>query len=203
MILLIDNYDSFVHNIARYVRELGYSTQIIRNDRANSAEILALQPEAIIISPGPCGPDRAGISTELVHDALERHIPLLGICLGHQVIAAAFGDKIRRAKHPIHGKASRIHHNNDPLFVGISNPFAAARYHSLVAELKKESMLKSIAHADDGELMALRYLGELIYGVQFHPESVLTEHGHALLKNFLTLASTARKVSVANISKGR
>jgi len=197
MILLIDNYDSFVHNLARYVGELGHARRVIRNDAVSVDEILASQPEAIILSPGPCTPDRAGVSIELAREAARAHVPLLGVCLGHQAIAAAFGDKIMRAKHPLHGKASRIGHDGDALFKGLPNPFAAGRYHSLVAELQSGSMLVPIAHADDGELMALRHASAPIYGVQFHPESVLTEHGHQLIGNFLSLATAA------NASKGR
>ena len=197
MILLIDNYDSFVHNLARYVSELGHATEIIRNDRASVQEILSRAPEAIILSPGPCGPERAGISVELARDAAKAGVPLLGVCLGHQAVAMAFGGTITRAKQPVHGKASLIRHSGHALFGNLPNPFSAGRYHSLVAELSAGSMLKPIAHAEDGELMALRHESAPIFGVQFHPESVLTEHGHTLMKNFLVLAAEA------NAAKGR
>jgi anthranilate synthase/aminodeoxychorismate synthase-like glutamine amidotransferase len=189
MILLIDNYDSFVHNLARYVGELGEAREVIRNDAMSADEIIAKRPRAIILSPGPCGPDEAGISLPLVHAASEAHIPLLGVCLGHQCIAAAFGGRILRST-PVHGAASDIHHKGHELFDGLPNPFSAARYHSLIAELDDSAPLNAIAHLADGTLMALAHQSLPIYGVQFHPESVLTQHGHRLLGNFLKLAAT-------------
>lgn len=189
MILLIDNYDSFVHNLARYVGELGEAREVIRNDAMSADEIIAKRPRAIILSPGPCGPDEAGISLPLVHAASEAHIPLLGVCLGHQCIAAAFGGRILRSP-PVHGAASDIHHKGHELFDGLPNPFSAARYHSLIAELDDNAPLNAIAHLVDGTLMALAHRSLPIYGVQFHPESVLTQHGHRLLGNFLKLAAT-------------
>jgi anthranilate synthase component 2/para-aminobenzoate synthetase component 2 len=188
MILLIDNYDSFVHNLARYVGELGRPRRAVRNDSASAEEFVAMSPEAIILSPGPCGPDEAGVSVELVKAAARERIPLLGVCLGHQCIAAAFGGVIRRAE-PVHGKPARIFHAGDGIFENVPNPFAAARYHSLVADLAPGGPLRATAHAEDGTLMALAHESLPIFGVQFHPESVLTEHGHHLLSNFLRHAA--------------
>nr|ART36948.1 D119 [uncultured bacterium] len=184
MILLIDNYDSFVHNLARYVGELGYERKIVRNDAITVGEALARKPEAIILSPGPCGPDEAGISVALARAAAEAHVPLLGVCLGHQCIAAAFGGTVRRTA-PMHGKPARIRHDGAGIFRKVPNPFTAARYHSLVADLAEEGPLRATAHSEDGTLMALAHTQAPIHGVQFHPESVLTEHGHLLLANFL------------------
>ena len=192
MILVIDNFDSFVHNLARYVGELGYERRTIRTDEISVADAIALQPEAIILSPGPCGPDKAGISIPLVHAAANLGIPLLGVCLGHQAIAAAFGGAVIRAAKPLHGKASAIHHDGSALFGGIPDPFKAGRYHSLVVELPQGGPLRLTAQTADGVPMALRHETSPIFGVQFHPESVLTEHGHQLLENFLHLAHATR-----------
>lgn len=188
MILLIDNYDSFVHNLARYVGELGYARRVVRNDAIAIDEVLASAPDAIILSPGPCGPDEAGISVALARAAAEARIPLLGVCLGHQCIAAAFGGAIHRTA-PVHGKPARITHDGSGIFKSIPSPFIAARYHSLVAELAPGGPLRATAHVEDGTLMALEHQDAPVFGVQFHPESVLTEHGHRLLGNFLDLAS--------------
>ena len=187
MILLIDNYDSFVHNLARYVGELGYAREVIRNDEITPAEVLVKKPTAIILSPGPCGPAEAGISINLVHAAAASNIPLLGVCLGHQCIAAAFGGDVHQTT-PVHGKPATIFHDGHALFDQIPNPFIAARYHSLIAELGNESPLRPIAHLEDGTLMALAHKTLPIFGVQFHPESVLTERGHKLLDNFLRMS---------------
>lgn len=194
MILLIDNYDSFVHNLARYVGELGYQRNVIRNDAISVPQVLARAPRAIILSPGPCGPSEAGISVELVRAAAKAEIPLLGVCLGHQCIAAAFGGSIKRTT-PVHGKPAAIHHDGKDLFEGIPTPFTAARYHSLMAELPPHGPLHPTAQLEDGALMALAHQTRPIYGVQFHPESVLTEHGHKLLGNFLRMASSAERIS--------
>ena len=188
MILVIDNFDSFVHNLARYVGELGPERRTIRTDEVTVDEALALNPEAIILSPGPCGPDKAGISVPLVRAAAERGIPLLGVCLGHQAIAAAFGGRISKAPRPVHGKPSRIRHGGEGIFGGLPDPFIAGRYHSLIAELPADGPLHATAHTEDGVLMALAHETLPIFGVQFHPESVLTEHGYELLANFLRLA---------------
>lgn len=194
MILLIDNYDSFVHNLARYVGELGHAHEVIRNDAITVTEILSFAPAAIILSPGPRGPDEAGISVTLAKAAAKAKIPLLGVCLGHQCIAAAFGGTVRRTM-PVHGKAALIEHQGKGIFEGIPNPFSAARYHSLVVDLAPDGPLHETAHAADGTLMALAHEAAPIFGVQFHPESILTEHGHTLLANFLKLANASLQAS--------
>ncbi|MGB6085174.1 anthranilate synthase component II [Parvibaculum sp.] len=191
MILVIDNFDSFVHNLARYIGELGFERRTIRTDEISVEEALALEPAAILLSPGPCGPDEAGISVDLVRAAAAHRIPLLGVCLGHQAIAAAFGGRILRAPRPVHGKASYIYHQYTDLFDSIPSPFMAGRYHSLIAELPEGGPLRATAHTDDGVLMALAHETVPIFGVQFHPESVLTTHGHKLLGNFLSIAGAA------------
>jgi anthranilate synthase/aminodeoxychorismate synthase-like glutamine amidotransferase len=185
MILLIDNYDSFVYNLARYVRELGESPLVRRHDAIGVDEILSLAPSHIIISPGPCSPKEAGVSTDVVRQVGSR-IPILGVCLGHQCIGAAYGGEIVRAGLPMHGKTSRIHHSGTGLFSGLPNPFMATRYHSLViAPASVPASLAVTATSDDGEIMAVQHLQHPVYGVQFHPESVLTEHGYRLLDHFL------------------
>jgi para-aminobenzoate synthetase component 2 len=188
MLLLIDNYDSFVHNLARYFERLGQSTYVVRNDAINVDGVRKLRPEAVVLSPGPCTPHEAGVSLELV-SALHREIPMLGVCLGHQVIAGAFGGTVKRARMPVHGQPSRIRHDGSALFQGIVAPLQVGRYHSLIVEpetLPKE--LRPTAWTDDGELMAFQHERFPVFGVQFHPESILTEHGYDLLRNFLKLA---------------
>ena len=185
MILLIDNYDSFVYNLARYVRELGEVPLVRRHDAVEVDEILELAPSHIIISPGPCSPKEAGVSTEVVR-RLGSRIPLLGVCLGHQCIGAAYGGEIVRAGQPMHGKPSRIHHSGRGLFAALPSPFIATRYHSLViAPASLPPSLAVTATSEDGEIMAVQHLEYPVYGVQFHPESVLTEHGYRLLDHFL------------------
>lgn len=185
MILLIDNYDSFVYNLARYVRELGEQALVRRHDVLSLDQIRHLSPSHIIISPGPCSPKEAGISTEVVRQ-LGGEIPILGVCLGHQCIGAAYGGVIARAGMPMHGKISRIHHEGSGIFSGLPNPFIATRYHSLViAPDSMPSSLRVTARSDDGEIMAVQHATHPVYGVQFHPESVLTEHGYRLLDHFL------------------
>jgi anthranilate synthase/aminodeoxychorismate synthase-like glutamine amidotransferase len=185
MILLIDNYDSFVYNLARYVRELGETPLVRRHDAITVDEILGLAPSHIIISPGPCSPKEAGISTELVRQ-VGASIPILGVCLGHQCIGAAYGGEIVRAGAPMHGKTSRIHHDGTGLFSGLPTPFTATRYHSLViAPASVPPALRVTATSEDGEIMAVQHAEHPVYGVQFHPESVLTEHGYRLLDHFL------------------
>ncbi len=185
MILLIDNYDSFVYNLARYVRELGETPVVRRHDALTVDDILADPPSHIIISPGPCSPSEAGISTELVSRAGPT-IPILGVCLGHQCIGAAYGGEIVRAAQPMHGKTSRIHHGGTGLFTGLPSPFRATRYHSLViAPASVPPELEVTATADDGEIMAVQHVRDAVYGVQFHPESVLTEQGYRLIDHFL------------------
>lgn len=199
MILLIDNYDSFVHNLARYLGELGCKRQVVRNDAASAKELLAMKPEAILLSPGPCAPAQAGISIDLVRRASKEGVPLLGVCLGHQCIAEAFAGKTERAIAPRHGKTSLITHDGHPLFGNLPNPFPAARYHSLVSKLPANGSLKEIATAtDDQHLMALAHESLPIFGVQFHPESILTTHGHQVLANFLDLAGIEHNAHLAS-----
>ena len=184
-VLLIDNYDSFVYNLARYVRELGETPVVRRHDALTVDEILADPPSHIIISPGPCSPSEAGISTELIRRA-GATIPILGVCLGHQCIGAAYGGEIVRAGRPMHGKISLIHHRGTGLFSGISSPFRATRYHSLViAPASVPPELEIVATAEDGEIMAVQHVRHPVYGLQFHPESVLTEQGYRLIDHFL------------------
>ncbi len=185
MILLIDNYDSFVHNLARYVRELGYSTDVRRNDTLTLAQIESLKPSHIILSPGPCTPNEAGITLSVIHH-FAKHIPILGVCLGHQAIGQAFGGEIIQAKHPTHGKASFINHDAKGIFKGLPTPMKVGRYHSLaVNQSNLPTCLNMIATTNDGEIMGLQHQIYPTVGVQFHPESILTEHGHQLLNNFL------------------
>ena len=186
MILLIDNYDSFVYNLARYIGELGYARCVKRNDSISLAEISDLNPSHIIISPGPCAPLQAGISIDVIK-RFGTKVPILGVCLGHQAIAAAYGGKIVRAQYPMHGKASIITHHEKDLFKGVLNPLCVGRYHSLIVDEKTlSSELEVTARCDKGEIMGLRHKEFPVFGVQFHPESVLTQDGHALLRNFLT-----------------
>jgi anthranilate synthase component 2 len=185
MILLIDNYDSFVYNLARYVRELGETPLVRRHDAMTVGDVLELAPSHVIISPGPCTPAEAGISTDVVR-RVGPTIPVLGVCLGHQCIGSAYGGEIVRAGRPMHGKTSRIHHRGTDLFSGLPNPFLASRYHSLVispASVPPE--LEVTATSEDGEIMAVRHATHPVYGLQFHPESVLTEHGYRMLDHFL------------------
>lgn len=188
MILLIDNYDSFVYNLARYVGELGCRWRVVRNDVVSIADVRNLEPKAVILSPGPCTPREAGISVQLVQE-LGAALPILGVCLGHQAIAAAFGGRIIRAAEPVHGKSSLVDHKGEGLFEGLPNPLPAARYHSLIVdEATLPAELLVTARTPDGVLMAIEHRKLPVYGVQFHPESILTEAGHALLANFLRLA---------------
>lgn len=185
MILLIDNYDSFVYNLARYVRELGDEPLVRRNDAVSLDEIAALAPERIIVSPGPCTPAESGVSTEVIR-RFGAQIPILGVCLGHQCIGAAYGAEIVRARQPMHGKTSRIHHDGSGVFTGLPSPFVATRYHSLViAPASLPLSLRVTATSDDGEVMAVEHREHPVVGVQFHPESALTEHGYRLLDRFL------------------
>lgn len=188
MILLIDNYDSFVYNLARYLTELGCPTRVVRNDAITVEQVRAAAPSALIISPGPCTPREAGVSVELIRQ-LRGAVPILGVCLGHQAIAAAFGVPIIRAPRPVHGMTSLVHHSGEGLFAELPQPLRATRYHSLIVdegELPDE--LEITARTGDDIPMALAHRTQPLYGVQFHPESVLTNSGHRLLANFLTLA---------------
>jgi anthranilate synthase/aminodeoxychorismate synthase-like glutamine amidotransferase len=193
MILLIDNFDSFVYNLARYVRELGEEPVVLRHDAATVDEILSMKPSHIIISPGPCSPAEAGISTDVVR-RLGPSTPILGVCLGHQCIGAAYGGEIVRAGRPMHGKTSRVHHRGSGIFSGLPSPFYATRYHSLViAPASVPADLEVLATSEDGEIMAVQHVRDPVYGVQFHPESVLTEHGYHLVDHFLHgVPATAR-----------
>jgi anthranilate synthase/aminodeoxychorismate synthase-like glutamine amidotransferase len=185
MILLIDNYDSFVYNLARYVRELGGTPLVRRNDAITLEEIERLAPSHIIISPGPCSPTEAGISVDVVR-RFGASTPLLGVCLGHQAIGAAYGAEVVRARRPMHGKVSRIHHGGTGIFCGLPSPFSATRYHSLVvSRASLPPTLRATAAADDGEIMAIEHTEHPVVGLQFHPESALTEYGYRLLDRFL------------------
>ncbi len=183
MIVLIDNYDSFVHNLARYIRRAGYETLVIRNDERSVSEILELSPQAIVISPGPSTPQNAGISLELITQ-VQGKIPVLGVCLGHQCIGEVLGAKTVHAKEPLHGRSSEIFHNGTGLFQGIPSPFNAGRYHSLIVDacgLHKDHV---DAHSKNGEIMAISDKKRRLYGVQFHPESILTQYGDKMIENF-------------------
>lgn len=184
MILIIDNYDSFVHNLARYVREAGREARVVRNDAAGVDEILAWRPSGVVISPGPNAPRQAGVSLELI-GRLPGSTPLLGVCLGHQCLSEAFGGRTVRALEPLHGGASAIRHDGRGLFAGLPNPMRAGRYHSLVAKLPVDGPLEACAVSDAGEVMAIRHREFPWHGVQFHPESLLTPEGRALIANFL------------------
>lgn len=184
--LIIDNYDSFVHNLARYVTLSGVDIIIKRNDAVTIDNIKTLTPTAIILSPGPCTPQQAGVSIDIVK-TFGTTIPILGVCLGHQAIAEAYGGKtVRHA--PVHGMASSVTHNNSALFHDIPSPFQAGRYHSLLADIANAPDLIATAHTDNGTVMALEHATHPVYGVQFHPESLLTEHGLAIIENFVTIA---------------
>ncbi len=188
MILLLDNYDSFVFNLARYLQELGAETQVVRNDAVSVSDIERLHPQAIVISPGPCTPLEAGISLEVIRQ-LGPNTPILGVCLGHQAIAAALGGEVIRAPEPVHGRTAWISHHQRQLFADMANPFRAMRYHSLIVrEASLPDELTAVAHTTDGLLMAVEHRTWPLFGVQFHPESVLTEGGHRLLANFLQIA---------------
>jgi anthranilate synthase/aminodeoxychorismate synthase-like glutamine amidotransferase len=185
MILLIDNYDSFVFNLARYVGELGHAREVVRNDAVTVGEIAALAPRAIILSPGPCTPKEAGISNEVIA-RLGHGIPILGVCLGHQCIAEAYGGLVVRARRPMHGKTSLVTHDGEGVFAGLPQPLRVTRYHSLVADpARVPPELEVTAWSPEGEIMGLRHRSHPVEGVQFHPEAVLTERGHDLLANFL------------------
>ena len=187
MLLIIDNYDSFTYNLAQYFGELGQEVEVVRNDAIDLAGVAAKRPERIVVSPGPCTPNEAGISVPLIKEFAGK-LPILGVCLGHQSIGAAFGGNIVRAKRVMHGKTSEITHNRQDCFSAIPSPYTVVRYHSLVidrATLPAE--LSVTAESDDGEIMGVRHKTLPVWGVQFHPESIITEYGHDLLRNFLNL----------------
>ncbi len=185
MILMLDNYDSFTYNLVQYFSELGETVKVYRNDQITVEKIEEMSPKHIVISPGPCSPDQAGISLEVVNQFKDK-IPILGVCLGHQTIGQAFGGKIIHAKTIMHGKTSLIEHNNQGVFNGLKNPFVATRYHSLVVEkVSCPDCFDITAWTDDEEIMGIKHKTLPIEGVQFHPESILSEHGHDLLRNFI------------------
>jgi anthranilate synthase/aminodeoxychorismate synthase-like glutamine amidotransferase len=187
MILLLDNYDSFTYNLAQYLGQMGQELEIRRNDHITLDEIAELAPERIVISPGPCTPKEAGVSVPLIQRFAGK-IPILGVCLGHQAIGAAFGGRVIRAPKVMHGKTSEIHHDNKTIFRGLDEPFTATRYHSLIVERKSlPDALEISAETDDGTIMGLRHRKMKVEGVQFHPESVLTSAGFKLLENFLSI----------------
>jgi anthranilate synthase component 2 len=186
MLLMIDNYDSFTYNLVQYLGELGEDVRVVRNDELSVDEIEGLSPARIVLSPGPCTPNEAGISLGVV-DRFAGRVPILGVCLGHQAIGQAFGGRVVHAKALMHGKVSRIHHSGAGVFRGLPTPYDATRYHSLAIERAScPRDLEVTAWTDDGEIMGVRHRTLPVEGVQFHPESILTEHGHALLRNFLT-----------------
>jgi para-aminobenzoate synthetase component II len=181
MILIIDNYDSFVHNIARYFVELGVHVHVVRNDEVTAQDLKA---KAIVISPGPCTPNEAGVSLDVIQDYSGK-VPILGVCLGHQAIGQMFGGKVVRAKQPMHGDYSAITHDNSGVFAGLPQGFNVGRYHSLIVEDVDHTPLRITARSEDGAIMGLQHLAHPTFGVQFHPESILTEHGYDILRNFL------------------
>lgn len=188
MLILIDNYDSFTYNLVHFLGELGAKSEVIRNDKATADEVLAKKPKAIVLSPGPCTPNEAGVCLDLITKAAGK-VPLLGVCLGHQSIGQAYGGKVIRAPEPLHGKLSTIRHKDKGVFKGLPDRFAVTRYHSLIVE--RESLpadLEITAETDEGIIMGLQHKTHPVHGVQFHPESIASEHGHALLANFLSLA---------------
>jgi anthranilate synthase/aminodeoxychorismate synthase-like glutamine amidotransferase len=202
MILVIDNYDSFTYNLVQYLGELGEAPEVFRNDAITVNEIASLAPEAIVISPGPCTPAEAGVSTPGIA-ALVGRVPILGVCLGHQCIGAALGAPVVRGRAPVHGKTSRIYHDGRTIFQGLPSPLVGTRYHSLVIdEAGLPESLEVSARTEDGVIMGVRHRAALVEGVQFHPESVLTEHGHALLKNFLGLARSRPQGARAGAREG-
>jgi anthranilate synthase component 2 len=189
MLLLIDNYDSFTYNLVHYLGELGADVQVHRNDRIDVATALALRPEAIVLSPGPCDPDQAGVCLDLTAAAADARVPLLGVCLGHQTIGQAFGGKVVRCHEIVHGKLGAIHHAGAGVFADLPSPLQATRYHSLVVDRPSlPDSLEVTAWLQDGTIMGLRHRDLPIEGVQFHPESIASQHGHAMLRRFLETA---------------
>ena len=191
MILLIDNYDSFTYNLLHYFAELGAEVVVKRNDALTAQEALAMQPQGIVLSPGPCDPDQAGICLEVIAEAAKQRVPLFGVCLGHQSIGQHFGGKVVRAPLPVHGKTSAITHRNKGVFAKLPSPFEVTRYHSLiVASESLPDCLEITAETDDGIIMGLQHRELPIHGVQFHPESIASQYGHELLQNFLQMTQS-------------
>lgn len=196
MILLIDNYDSFTFNLVQFFGDLGAECVVKRNDALSPEDVLAMRPQAVVLSPGPCTPNEAGICLPMVQAAAAAKLPLFGVCLGHQAIGQAFGGQVVRAPQPVHGKTSPVFHDNTDIFEGLPNPFTATRYHSLIVQQATlPSVLVPTARTEDGIIMGLRHAELPIYGVQFHPESIATSNGHDILRNFMHLAGV--KVPVA------
>ena len=196
MILVVDNYDSFTWNLVHYLAELGAETHVVRNDDLTAAEAWALKPEAVLLSPGPCTPNEAGICLSIL-DTAPLDMPIFGVCLGHQAMGQAFGGEVIRAKALMHGKTSPIEHEGRSVFAGLPSPFTATRYHSLAVRRDTlPAVLEVTASTADGEIMGLAHRTRPIHGVQFHPESIATEHGHDLLANFLDLANIKRRAMV-------
>lgn len=196
MILLIDNYDSFTFNLVQFFGDLGAECVVKRNDALSTQDVLAMAPEAVVLSPGPCTPNEAGICLPMVQAAAEARLPLFGVCLGHQAIGQAFGGQVVRAPAPVHGKTSPVFHDNTDVFEGLPNPFTATRYHSLIVQRASlPECLVPTAWTEDGVIMGLRHAELPIYGVQFHPESIATSHGHDILRNFLRLAGVKAPVA--------
>ncbi len=187
MLLIVDNYDSFTFNLVHYLQELGAATRVIRNDSMSAQEALALEPQGVVLSPGPCDPDRAGVCLELI-GAAPASLPIFGVCLGHQAIGQVFGGKVVQAREIMHGKTSPVTHEGTGVFTGLPSPFTATRYHSLAVDLPGGTELDVTARTADGEIMGLAHKTRPIHGVQFHPESIASDHGHALLANFMRLA---------------
>ena len=188
MIILIDNYDSFTYNLVHYFGEIGNNVVLFKNDEKKVSELISLNPTGIVISPGPCNPDKAGVSLDITLKAADRKIPTLGVCLGHQSIGQAFGGKIKLANQIVHGKTDSIIHNHKGIFRDLPSPFVATRYHSLsICKKTIPSSLEITAETKCGEIMAIQHKELPIYGVQFHPESIMSEHGHLLLKNFISI----------------
>ena len=196
MILLIDNYDSFTYNLVHYLGDLGAVVSVRRNDKIDVQEAMAMGPQAIVLSPGPCDPDQAGVCLTMTQAAAETRTPLLGVCLGHQTIGQAFGGRVVRAGDIVHGKMGTMHHRGTGVFAGLPNPFLATRYHSLVVERASlPDTLEVTAELEDGTIMGLQHRELPIHGVQFHPESIRSEHGHRMLRNFLDLAGVATEAA--------
>jgi anthranilate synthase component II len=194
LLLLIDNYDSFTYNLFHYLGELGADVRVVRNDEISAVEALALKPEGIVLSPGPCTPNEAGICLEVIEKAAGA-MPILGVCLGHQAIGQVYGGSIVRAPEPMHGKLSRVHHTGKSVFRGLNNDFLATRYHSLTIDPPSmPGSLEVTATSEDGVIQGVMHKSHPVHGVQFHPESIASENGHALLNNFLTIARDFAKV---------